>query len=337
MLQIINQAGPPRLDTHLRRGHSILSDSLFTTALLSRINDIYEKIKENWEMIHRMNVLIRLALRGFALSPSEEIRAMYFDCLKVLRQTVFHWVEVVKNKASEAVDVHHKSYLIEKSVHLSLHDRLQRPRLPAHQARIIAHILLYRWEILSYRSYAILADCIAHEQNPGMDWAMQEAWAAYHPGAQWSKLPEEAGYWLFCRFAAQSTPDTEVLVHYNLLGGELLMDGLPLARLPSDFESNETYHILFGKSQLEVMPSNLPGMQFSCQRQYLNHTVHLGKEPVPGSSNCELVKAVRDNRIWEFVPPRLLSGLFPDSFVEDYAHWYSVEDGYVEFRSIETP
>ena len=31
-----------------------------------------------------------------------------------------------------------------------------------------AHILLYRWEILSYRSYAILADCIAHEQNPGL-------------------------------------------------------------------------------------------------------------------------------------------------------------------------
>ncbi|KAJ5556707.1 hypothetical protein N7494_000622 [Penicillium frequentans] len=366
VLQIINQAGPPRLGTHLRRGHSIMSDDIFTTALLSRINDMYERIKENWEMIHGMNVLVHLVLRGFALSPSEEIRAMSLGCLKVLRKTLFHWVEIVKTKASEAIDVHHKSHLIGRSVHIALvcaktFNIESLPQVFASSMDIaiflqcstivcngrgslltkpgsVAHMLLHSWEVLSYRSYAILADCIVQGQNPGMDWAMQKAWAAYHPGAQWSKASDEADYWLFCKFAAQSTPDTEVLVHYNLLNGELLVDGFPLARLPSDYESNEIYHTLFGKSQLEVMPSHLPGMQFSCQRQYLNHTVHLGKEPVPGSSNCELVvKAVRDSRVWEFVPPRLLDGLFPDSFVEDYAHWYAVEDGYVEFRPIKNP
>lgn len=45
---------------------------------------------------------------------------MSLGCLKVLRQTLFHWVEIVKNKASEAVDVHHKSHLIGRSVHIAL-------------------------------------------------------------------------------------------------------------------------------------------------------------------------------------------------------------------------
>lgn len=129
-----------------------------------------------------------------------------------------------------------------------------------------------------------------------------------------------------------------MLMHFNLLTSKLLVNGLPLARLPSEYERHEVYRSLFGKSQLEVIPSDVPGMRFSCQKQYMEHTVHMGMERIPNSCSFDLsVQAMKEDQIWDFVPPRLLKGFFPGAFVENYAHWYTVNDGYVEFRPASTP
>ncbi|RMJ25081.1 hypothetical protein PHISP_04064 [Aspergillus sp. HF37] len=118
-------------------------------------------------------------------------------------------------------------------------------------------------------------------------------------------------------------------MHFNLLTGEFLVNGLPLARLPSDYENHETYRSLFGKSQLEVMPSDVPGMKFSSQKQYAAHTVHLGKNRIPDSDNFDVsVRATKEGQTWEFVPPRVLARSFPDAFIQKYAHWYSVKHGH---------
>lgn len=182
-----------------------------------------------------------------------------------------------------------------------------------------------------------LANHIVQHKDSGMDFAIHEAWAAYCEESTWSKV-SNVDYWVVTRCVRQPMNSAHMLVHYNLLTGELLVDGLPLTRLPSDYECNRAYRSLFGNSQLDVMPSSSPGMQFSCQTKYLGYTVHLGKELVPESTEFDLsVRAVRDGRVWEFVPPRILAGFLPDAFVERYANWYAVKDDYVEFRSTERP
>ncbi|KAJ6005943.1 hypothetical protein N7451_003887 [Penicillium sp. IBT 35674x] len=366
MLQIINQLGPPKAGTSLRQGHAILCDDEFTVNILCRINETMERIKDNWETIHGVNSLIRLASRILSLSPSQKVRAKCLECLGNLRRSAFNWAKLVRTKASEIVDDTHKINLVANSVHIALvcvetfnvediapmfvdssdiSIFLQccliiwngRNTLTVQQGSML-RILYHRWQVLSHRSHVILAESIVQRKSTGIDLAIQAAWAAYDIISKWSKVSNDVSYWLFTRFAVSPDSNEEMLVHYNLLTGELLVDGLPLARLPSEYEFHKTYRTLFGKFQLEVMPSSSPGMQFSCQTQYLGHTVHLGKEYVPGSADSDLsVKAVRNDKVWQLVPSRLFAGNFPDDFVENYVHWYSVTDDLVEFRPAETP
>lgn len=196
----------------------------------------------------------------------------------------------------------------------------------------LLQILYHRWQIVSYRSYRVLALNVVHKKKLAIDLAIKEAWAAYHSDSPWSVAPGGGNHWLV-------TGDRSLLVHFNLLTAELLINGRPLARLPSDYESHKTYRTLFGQSPVDVMPSELPGMQFSGQRKHMGQTIHLGKESIPGSEDFDIcVRAFSEEyRVREFVPVRLLTRAFPDAFVEDYAHWYDLDGGYVEFCPVKDP
>jgi hypothetical protein len=173
---------------------------------------------------------------------------------------------------------------------------------------------------------------VVHKKNLAMDLAIKEARAAYRPESPWSVAPGGGNHWLV-------TGDRSLLVHYNLLTGELLINSQPLARLPAEYECHETYRTLFGLSSIDIMPSGIPGMRFSGQRKHKSPTIHLGKESAPGLHGFDLcVRAIsEENQVREFVPRRLLEGAFPAAFVENYAHWYDVDGGYVEFCPVKEP
>ncbi|KAL3475090.1 hypothetical protein BJX99DRAFT_259703 [Aspergillus californicus] len=363
--QIINQAGPQQPGTCLRQGHAILDDPGFTATLLGRIEEVAERIRENWEMIQGLSSLISLVLRVLSLSSSTHIRNLCVSQLKGLRQTALRWVRIIRERASKANNDAQRNALISKSVHVALvctetfnvEDLKSMLSVPSDLAIYVQccmivwnghrslslestplfKILYHRYQMLNYRCHSVLAAEVVHHRNPGLDQATQEFWAAYRAGSYWTKASDEAGYWLMTRFTADMT-DEVIVVHYNLLTGEFLVDGLPLARLPLDYECHKTHGRLFGRSQLEVMPSSSPGMQFSCQKQYMGHVVHLGKRIAPNSCDFDLsVEAVMGNSVWDVVPSRIFAGFFPDAFVEDCVHWYAVDGDYVEFRPANNP
>jgi hypothetical protein len=362
--QAINQAGPWQTGTSLRQGHAILDDPAFTTALLERIQEVAQRIRENLEMTQGLSSLISLVLRVLSLSSSERIQRLCVNHLKALRQTALDWIVIIREKASKATSDVQRACLISKSVHVALvctetfnaEDLQPMFSAPSDLASFVQccmiiwngrrslssettplfQILYHRWQILNYRCHSVLADDVIQHQNPGLDRAVQGYWAAYRAGSQWSKSSDETGYWLMTHFTPELAET--MMVHYNLLTGEFLVNGLPLARLPSDYEGHETYRRLFGKSQLEVMPSSSPGMEFSCQRQHMDHDIHLGKQRACDSSNFDLsVMAVSGKEVWEFVPSRIFAGFFPDAFVEDCVHWYAIDGDYVEFRPANMP
>ncbi|KAJ9492030.1 hypothetical protein VN97_g1201 [Penicillium thymicola] len=364
--QIINQAGLPSTNTWMRCGHAILGDPEFTARLLSTIHEAVERMKENWNLIHGFDTLIHLVLRMLSLSSSTDDHRRCFECLSTMRQTTFQWVQSVRTKASQEIDDPRKVDLVAKAVHIALvcvktfdtEILLQSFALASDvsiflqccmiiwngrhclslEAGSLLHILYYRWQALCYHSHVLLAEKCSDNAASPMDSAIQGAWTAYPAGATWSKFSLDLRYWLCSARSLQSEADVQMHVHYNLLTGELLVDGLPLARLPAKYESDESYHTLFGKLQLEVMPSTQPGMQFSSQAEHCGHAVHLGMTAIPESSLFDLsVKAVRDDQVWNFVPRRIFSDHFPDEFVNNYAHWYAAEEGYVEFRPLGAP
>lgn len=67
-------------------------------------------------------------------------------------------------------------------------------------------------------------------------------------------------------------------VYLNLLTGELLVNGLPLARLPSEFMDHSMYQPLFKNSILEIAASDRPGMRFSAKSAYRDHELQFGME-----------------------------------------------------------
>ncbi|OKL58449.1 hypothetical protein UA08_06149 [Talaromyces atroroseus] len=369
LLQVINQAGPTG-DSFLRTGHVILKDDRFAVALLTEIRKSAERIQENWESAQELWALILITQRVLSLADSAEIHNLCFDHLSYLRDVAFGWVGIVRDKANSTVEGNHRTYLMAHSAHIALicvstfdtegahlsralwepsavtiffqccmmiHDR---KGILDMQANTLLPILLFRWKSLSYRYYRVIAKSSIrfHEQSAGLDEAIARTWAAYRKGSPWSVISRENDYWLVTRMARESSQTSGLCVHYNILTGELLIDGRPLASLPSKYERHHTYQTLFGRSLVEVMPSNLPGMQFSGQRRHMGYTIHFRKQAVAGSRVFDLcVRAVNEGETWEFIPSRLFTGWFPDAFVEDYAHWYNVEQGYVEFRPIKQP
>lgn len=64
-----------------------------------------------------------------------------------------------------------------------------------------------------------------------------------------------------------------------MLTGELLVNGAPLSRLPSSFESHPMFKTLFGGQALDVIPSNIPGMQFLVKQALFDNVFNIGFQP----------------------------------------------------------
>ena len=367
ILQVVNQAGPPSEGSDLRKAHDILDDDKFASITLDRIRDASERFEGNWEFVHGLCTLIFLIVRILSLSSSE-FHDLCLSHLSRLRNITVRWVNQVTDKANCTDDDKRRNSLLARSVHIALVcaetfdcediflDRIlanspdaaiyirccmvinDRKHVLPIDSDPMFPILLRRWQSLTYRCYPILAENIIHHGCQALDMAIKDAWAAYCASFGWKTALYEDKTWLFSWTTSQSATLGSLIVHFNLLTGELLVNGLPLACLPSEYERHETYNRIFGRSLLEVMPSDVPRMQFSCQKEHMGYTVHLGREQIPNSGDYDLlVQATKKDRTHEFVPPRLLVGWFPDAFVEDYVHWYDRDGGYVEFRSAEEP
>ncbi|BCS24968.1 uncharacterized protein APUU_41412A [Aspergillus puulaauensis] len=363
ILQIICQAGPSTKDSVLRDGHVIINDDVFAGELLARIKDAADRIKENWESMWELCALILLTQRILSLSSSASIRTLCLAQLSSLRTIGFNWVKLVRDKATgEDSDIRRNEF-ISQSAQLALvttstfdadeivlekvmesdkdacvwiqccmliHDRKGALDLTP---GCLTSILHHRWQVLTYRCYPILVPNVASQKKPAMDLAIRQAWAAYQTGSSWSVASQGCEYWI-------TTRSGRLPVHFNVLTGELLISGRPLARLPAEYESHVSYKTLFGQSPVEVMPSEVPGMQFSGQRKHMGCTVHLGKAPSSLSKKFDLcVRAVGQGKhqAWEFVPSRLIAGQVPDHFTETYVHWYNLDSDDIEFRPVMEP
>jgi len=367
ILQAVNQAGPQTEGSDLRKAHCILNDNKFATTMLDRIRDVSERLEGNWEFVHGLCTLVFLTMRILSLSSSE-VHDLCLSHLSRLRNITVGWVNQITEKSNCTDDDKHRNSLLGRSVHIALvcietfdcEDRcLKRILANSPDAAIYIRccmvindrkhvlpmdsdpmfsILLHRWQSITYRCYTILADNIIHHGSPALEMAIKDAWAAYSASVGWRAALYKDKTWLVSSITPQSAGRGSLPVHYNLLTGELLVNGLPLVHLPSEYERHETYNTLFGRSLLEVMPSDVPRMQFSCQNQHMGYTVHLGIEEIPNSEEYNLlIQATKQGQTHEFVSPRLLVGLLPDAFLEDYVHWYDRDGGYVEFRSAEEP
>jgi hypothetical protein len=140
------------------------------------------------------------------------------------------------------------------------------------ESQIVYKATLQSWMSLQYRVFTELRQIILRGDT-GLHDAVHKNWADFQPtrGVRWNILSLAHEHWLFIRSGS-------LKVYFNVLTADLRVNGLPLTRLPSDFMEHPLYDPLFGKSTLEVVPTDRPGMRFSAKSTYRDHKLHFGKE-----------------------------------------------------------
>ncbi|KLJ08813.1 hypothetical protein EMPG_15752 [Blastomyces silverae] len=370
ILQSIYQAGPSNHSNVLRVGHEIADDDTFANALLASLFDALRRVRENWEASQALSTFMSLARRLLTLTSTQQVREQCMVYLASTRVTALNWLTSLKDNAHRITDNSHRADLASKAVEIALicidsfnvdqeylsylfsepktiSDFLQCSIVIQQGSNCLrkasdpAIPLLYqRRQWLSYRCYPILARQILADGWP-LDDAITRSWSAYRPGEAWRVVSEELDYCLVSKTAPEGNANS-LPIHFNLLTGELLVNGHPLSRLPAKYERHPTYRTLFGNSALEVMPTAVQGMQFSGKKQFADYTLHFGlSDHIPDTPSSQkydiLIQAVKDDRKYELIPSRILRGMFPEDFVEKFVQWYDMTDGCLEFRSIEGP
>ncbi len=300
VLQSIYQTGPPKDGNVLKIGHEILNDESFAHALLAALYEALSRTKENWESSNALSIFISLASRLLSLTSSEHIRDRSLAYLADVRHVSLHWVNLLREKAQQATNDSQREDLGTKAVELALicvdsfniedkylEDTLIDPEAASvfiecsiviqegdlstsKATHTLISILYHRWKGTAYRCYLVLAKELLHNKAASLDNAIKKSWSAYQSGHGWQAYGRNAEYWLVSKTAPGLDGSGNPLsVHFNLLTFELLVNGVPLARLPSVYESHSMYRTLFGSSALGVMPTAVPGTRYSGKNEFL--------------------------------------------------------------------
>ncbi|RYP49659.1 hypothetical protein DL768_004701 [Monosporascus sp. mg162] len=147
---------------------------------------------------------------------------------------------------------------------------------PPHTRRLQLASVTKPFTRAHYRDIAV-AEASEHStcKNHGCKYDYYDFEYTYTPGAPWSPMGQDRDHILKSQ-SATTTESSGLPVSINLLDGSLLVNGRPLSRLPKEFQDHPTYARLFGTQILEVVPSELPLMDFSAARKQKGWVVHFG-------------------------------------------------------------
>jgi hypothetical protein len=297
VLQVLNQTSLSEGSDVLRESHAIVGNEVFTSAMLKAIHTMLQRIMDNWESFQALNILILLTTRILSLTSSDIVANNCLAELATLRQTAFKWANHLHSRAynaavdSERLDFRLKAVQIglicANTFNLEDHRLNQALSIAKYssiwvQCCILIHeeiatissasdimtaILYQRWKDIALRGSTILARGILQDSK-FLDNAVLESWSAYEAGSSWQKVPESSGHWLVTHTAPNASGDS-LSVHFNVLTGGLLVNGLPLTRLPSQYETHSNYRKLFGTATIEVMPTSVR----ACNSRAKRHTL----------------------------------------------------------------
>ncbi|KAM5377914.1 hypothetical protein ACJZ2D_004818 [Fusarium nematophilum] len=357
LLQMSLQAGPYSATQSTRETHTRLSDPKFGRQMLQKLTDSVSRVQENWESHTTLCSFTLIATRLLSLAAHELCNPI-LKLLSRCRQISYRWLIRLVEKAQGTVDSAQRQDFLQIAVNIALicvdsfnvedkfmveilsdpqqasllveagiliHNNSAMGKTAAHPLR---DVMFDRWRYTMHRARSVLVQEVTQRGSCCLDLAIKRRWPAFKSTTSWTLAPGTC-YWF-------ETTSEHLQVHLNGLTGELLVNGLPLSRLPSEYEQHSDYKRLFGPLVLDVTPSALPGMRFCTTTTFQDHVIHFGMQDSPSSQDL-LVRVEKNGSFMDLIPPRTLTGLLPHAFVSGCAHWYHSDSGMVEFRPLEDP
>ncbi|KAG7294015.1 hypothetical protein NEMBOFW57_004076 [Staphylotrichum longicolle] len=327
VIQACLEAGPgnrslKEAGTIWREAHVDTQNESFINNMLRALHDALERVKESWQNDIALCLLSCLATRLLTLSPSPEVSNALLGYLAQVRTTSIEWARVLLGKLNHS------------NIDLERQEWAQR-LLMAALISAVTFNLVRRWHLVMYQARHIATKEIVHKGNGGLDTAIRQFWAAYSPpSAEWTLPGLESRNHILERNGGLS-------VSFNLLTGNLFVNGYPLSKLPLDYQRHSTFRQLFGEQILDVGPSSIPGMQFSACREQDGWLVHFAMKDdqlvvrAVWSTDQSGAAAPDSDQTWEYIPRDHLEGDLPSSFVNNYAHWLNLLTDEIEFRPLD--
>ncbi|EIW79093.1 hypothetical protein CONPUDRAFT_107198 [Coniophora puteana RWD-64-598 SS2] len=350
------QVGPLNAGS-LESWHSLLCDQPFCLSLIQELSKLLAAIEHNWLELFSMLFIVDILLILISSSMCEDVIREAMRLLRECRSTSFTWLE----ELSKHPDLHqHKQTQLRthdvaaiclatfdtEAAHIDFVLSRNEPSdvmqivkasilfqeytpAPAHTLPNISRRLSERARRLAVLLESHLYNRIASDRT-GLDQALQSVWSGYRPNYEkpWTRLNSPSHRWVWCR-TLQTTQQSSQTVHYDLLSGALLVEGKPLARLPSSITQHQTYAQLFAEQILEVVPSDIPGMQYATKVLIQNHQVFFGLV-----DNVPVIRAkqVQSEVILELIPSEQLRNDIPLPLVNGHIHWLDLASRVIEVR-----
>ena len=376
VLQAISEAGPCGDDPSrlLRNAHKILHDGSFASSLLNALQTAFRRIEENWECDVALLIFSSICTRLLCTSCDQGIRKLCGNLLSEMRAASRQWALLLAEKKAESESMTEQedfnrrvlgmSYacsstfaagpdeldivfgdeesvktLLEISILIHDHRQVEGQNIQGNREQSRSKDTVLRSSLMAVCSQSWYRSCYLSQTfllarlpqyYSCIDNAIRTFWAAYTTGTDWSQGDDGQQHLITSNY---SSPDGQRLViSLDSLEGRLLVNGLPISQLPPQYYQDPTYQAVFGNKTFKIGPSTRRSMEFTAAREQEGWIIHFAMK-----NGALVIQACKDGSTWEFIPPKVLTGAFPEPLIKPYRHWMNIKTGVIEFRHYKHP
>lgn len=355
IFQAVHQVEERDTDHVLRKAHRIFLEQGFCQTLNNVLELFIKRVQENWNEINCVAVATELLLKAISFTSSGTDRAKTGSILRKLRGVTMAWTEDLithlgSAKTYEQITKAQRDLIyvacicrrtfdqdemnvpealtsdddvscyIKCAIVIENHCPKNIDTLPLFMSRAIV-----RDRSMSHR----LREQIAHavlSRRESIDQGIKRAWHNYHPNLSvpWQAVPSTGNRWL----ATRTEDSQEVL--FDLLTGQLLVEGHRLGRLPEAYSAHPTYKRVFGNQVLDVLISSRAGMKYMTQKEIQGFEVFFAIQ-----DDELIVKTRKGDQMLELIPHQKFRGDLPNVFVEEHTHWMNLATRVIELRPLD--
>jgi hypothetical protein len=355
------QAGPALEYEPFRSVHRVFRDESFCKRLMHQLGQRLESISPNFREIFCMDMLVTLMLRLHSMASEPSIIAQAVELLESARAITHKWIGLLRAEIRKATDAGSarkwSQYAFMSAIlcrrtfgfHAEDNDILEVPALRCFiecsitlqdnlvgDPKTLPHLartsLIRDLKTVNQMRFILRKSLIASKETVmsaiSAIWPEPAGVSRVSSKIEFEKAPNE--WWVQVIVGATKELRQQV-VHYHLLHGILLVDGLQLGKLPQEHRESVILQQLFGNQSLLTYPSAMPGMTYMLGFQEHGHQIHLGFR-----NRNLIVRAWLRSTVLELVPRDVFgpgaSFDLPAELIDNCVHWLDLATGVIEVR-----
>ena len=346
-----------------RVSHMECVDKAFCHELLSIVERNVESVKANWKSDNALLLFTTITLRILSLSLLPDIKAMALHVLQKIRDVAQSWTEILSQMIHDTtaweVLLRLQQRRLRSAILCKMTFDVDDPDLPnllstaknictwilcsnAVQENIDNNgttverdlrLLLLRDKKLSHRLFRHIRSLVIQGNQGGLNKAIRHIWSGSEPTSDgWTALQDPSTQrWIMSVTKAKPGKESQRVL-YDLLEGELLVDGAPLSRLPKAYTKSQLYSHFLGARLIQVFMADMEGMRYMSAQPINGYVIYFGVR-----KGKVIIRFRQGSQIWELVSHHVFSKDLPSAFSADCTHWLDIKNREVEFRPNNNP